>query len=285
MNKNLQKFQEFKKKIVIGTAQFGKVYGINNINKNPLKTSVVKLILKNLSKNGINHLDNAEGYGFKINILGKKNFTIDTKILICKRNSLEHNLKKIIENYKKKNLKISSIYIHNPKLIFTKYGKIIYKNLKYLKKKKLFKNIGVSVYDLKLLKKIVSKLKIDVVQLPYNILDRRFENYFKILKKKKILIYARSVFLQGALLSKKSNKINKSKEVKKFHNFTKKNRVSNLYTCIEFVIKNKLINKVVVGIDNNNQLKQILRFKLQNKNLSLNDLQTNNLKIIDPRYW
>ena len=42
------------------------------------------------------------------------------------------------------------------------------KELGYVKK------IGVSIYDLKKLKKIISLYNIDMVQIPINIFDRRF---------------------------------------------------------------------------------------------------------------
>ena len=153
------------------------------------------------------------------------------------------------------------------------------------KKKKFFKNIGISVYDLNLLKKIVKNFKIDVVQLPYNIIDRRFEKYFKKLKENKILIYSRSVFLQGALISKQKNKITNSSEIINFKNFTKNRKLNKIYTCINFVKKNNFIDKIIFGVDNSSQLKRILYFKKKKKILYSKKISSSNLDIIDPRYW
>ena len=47
------------------------------------------------------------------------------------------------------------------------------KFLKYLKKIKLIKNIGISIYDPKILSKIIDLKSIDVLQAPANIFDRR----------------------------------------------------------------------------------------------------------------
>ena len=45
----------------------------------------------------------------------------------------------------------------------------------------------------------MKKINVDVIQLPYNILDRRFEKFFKMIKSKKIKIYVRSVFLTRSI--------------------------------------------------------------------------------------
>ena len=50
----------------------------------------------------------------------------------------------------------------------------IYNSLLKLKKRKLIKNIGVSVYTVAELNKILKMFKIDVVQIPINLLDNRF---------------------------------------------------------------------------------------------------------------
>ena len=76
--------------------------------------------------------------------------------------------------------------------------KILYK----LKKDNIIKKIGISIYDFTILKKVISKFNIDVIQLPYNLVDRRIEKFKKLFIKNKIQIYARSIFLQGTILKK-----------------------------------------------------------------------------------
>ena len=58
--------------------------------------------------------------------------------------------------------------------------------------------IGFSIYDEKELNEILNLGFIpDLVQLPYSILDRRFENSLIKLKNLDVEIHVRSVFLQG----------------------------------------------------------------------------------------
>lgn len=286
MNKNLNIINSYKKKIVLGTAQFGKVYGINNQNKKRIRKEQIRQIIKTLKKNGAKHIDNAESYFFDLKHLKDYKIIIDTKIEINKKNSDIKNIQRIINKYLiKKNLKLDTIYLHNPEMIFSDYGKKIFKNLIEFKKKKKFKNIGISVYDLTVLKKIISKYDIDAVQLPYNILDRRFENYFKTLVKKKIKINIRSIFLQGALIPQFNNKISQKPEIKKFLNFIKRKKLNKMKYCLGFVAKKKFINKIIVGVDNFYQLNEILNIKFKKDYLTSFNFSSSNLNIIDPRFW
>jgi len=64
------------------------------------------------------------------------------------------------------------------------------------------KYIGVSVYSPDKAVQALNTDGIDIIQIPTNILDRRFENsgVFKLADKKKKKVYIRSIFLQGLLL-------------------------------------------------------------------------------------
>ena len=76
-----------------------------------------------------------------------------------------------------------------------------------LKKDKLIKKFGYSIYDFKNLKKICKSFKPDILQCPYSILDRRIEknNLLEFLKHNKIELHVRSIFLQGLLTSNPKN--------------------------------------------------------------------------------
>ena len=88
-----------------------------------------------------------------------------------------------------------------------KKWRIVFNYLKKYKKKGKIKKIGVSVYTVQELKNILNIFKPDIIQFPLNVFDQSFieENFLKILKKKKIELHARSIFLQGTLLRKSIN--------------------------------------------------------------------------------
>ena len=77
--------------------------------------------------------------------------------------------------------------VHDYKDLLGNRGKKFLKELQLLKKKKLVKKIGISIYDPSELEKIWKFWKPDLVQAPFNLFDQRILNsgWVDILKKKK----------------------------------------------------------------------------------------------------
>ena len=100
------------------------------------------------------------------------------------------NIEKIILNSQKKLKvkKINTLYVHDTKQLLQKKGKRIYSEMVKLKKKKLIRNIGISVYTTKETYDILKKFKIDVIQVPFNLLDNRFlnKNFLRFVKKRNV---------------------------------------------------------------------------------------------------
>ena len=77
----------------------------------------------------------------------------------------------------------------------------MYSEAQTAKEKGLVTKIGASVYTPEQLSKIISLFGIpDIIQVPFNILDRRFESLMMELKSVGTEIHVRSAFLQGLLL-------------------------------------------------------------------------------------
>ena len=70
--------------------------------------------------------------------------------------------------------------------------------IREIKKRKIYKKKGISIYETKSLKKIYNTFDPDIIQLPSNIFDQRFIKsiWFKKLKMTK-KVHLRSIFLQG----------------------------------------------------------------------------------------
>ena len=159
--------------------------------------------------------------------------------------------------------KIEYFLFHNAKDMLSNKNKKIIEHLNKLKNNKKIKYLGVSVYSSNDLFKILKKnLKIDVVQIPFNVLDQRInqKKLLNFIKLKKIKIHVRSIFLQGILVDKDiiPRKFNKFKELLNWYNFLKTNKLDSLTEIMNFLSNFKFIDKVVIGVKNKDQLKQIL---------------------------
>ena len=200
-------------KLCFGTANFANNYGILKRKKN-FSRKKIRDILELLRKNKIKNIDTAISYKNvekKIGHFHPENFSIFTKLpkLPKKCSDIKKwslmNINNSLNNLNRKRL--SGVFIHHPEDLIEKNKIKLYEALLFLRKKKIINKIGVSIYDFNILDKILNEFKIDMVQVPFNILDRRLatKNYLNKIKKKKIQIHVRSIFLQGVLLVNKKS--------------------------------------------------------------------------------
>lgn len=245
-------------KLCLGSANFGTKYGIKNIGVS--KNKLFKII-KLATNNNLQSIDTSfEYYRSHYNL--KKVITdqiqVNTKINFEKKlNFLK--IKKKIENFNKNSpSKIHSLLFHDQKDAL-KENKI--NLIKKLKKEGIVKKIGVSVYDLKVLEKVLKLWTPDIVQIPVSPFNKDFvsKKLLKKMKKKKITIFARSIFLQG-LLIKKYDILEKNikKNLDDWFNTCKKNLINPVKVCLDFC---KLINEIdfiIIGVNNLSELKEII---------------------------
>jgi len=281
----------FISKFVLGT-QFSKNYGVTRT-RNITKKKSFELLEFAWTK-GIRYFDTAPTYDsektigefIKINKLHR-----DIKILtkISKFNygfSYEDKIFKAIEiSCRKLKSSIEVLFFHdfyNSKILF-KNEKLIEKILKNFP----VKNLGVSIYDPEeydILKKIGYDLSF---QFPINFVDRRFQQLMHPNKKR----FARSIFLQGILVSKKIRN-NLPNKIKKFHNnyhnLLTTNSLDPLKLALSYIYYSKSMDYFLIGIENTEQITNIFNTTFYSK-LILEKIDINLLKydniIIDPRKW
>ena len=282
------------KKIILGSANVNSCYGLG---KNKIKAREFISLMNLAFEKGVKTIDTSPVYNNAEIIIGKskKKFNVITKIP-----KIPHNIKKIdLEGWIKKNFfnsnkiikkKIYGILIQNAEILLSNKADIVYDTLLNLKKKHTFKKIGISIYNFKTLELVTKKFAIDFVQLPYNILDQRFskKKIIKIVKKKKIEIHARSIFLQGLLTNTKihlpKKLSNLEKGLKRWRRWIKDKNINPAHACIDFVLRNKNIDKLVIGFNSKNNLEDALKFK--KTKLNFNSLKIKiNQNLLDPRKW
>jgi aryl-alcohol dehydrogenase-like predicted oxidoreductase len=275
---------------VLGTVQFGINYGISNSTG---KTSVeeVSKILDMACQKGVSMLDTAQAYGSSEEILGKlhqNRFSIVTKLnsrLLNKQSAtslVEESLKK---------LKVESIHgvlFHS--LINSSKDQQAFDELVHLKKKGIIRKVGLSANTLSDLENYTSKFgKPDLLQIPYNIVDKRFEKISIDLHKEGVEIHSRSTFLQGLFFMEISKLSNHFEEVKPFivklqNQFREHEELARF--LLTTVLEKNFIDKVVIGVNNSAQLlSNLSNMKLQTDFLNKNALPKLSDNILNPSLW
>ena len=251
-----------KNTIIIGTAQLGTNYGIANKNQKLFIKNKIEL-LELCYQHGLRHFDTAYAYEKSHKIIGKwvKKYNttpqINTKIPNLQANK---NIELYFyESLKQLNIiKIKNLFLHNPTDWNNKEVKDFIINIL---EKNLIAQFGLSIYEKK---DIINDPLINILQIPGNIFNQEILLSEEI---KKFLsnggeIQIRSILVQGLLTIDHSlipPNLEKTKDgISYFQNIAKELNVNNVHLailCINYLLPNA---KIIIGIDNTSQIKDLL---------------------------
>lgn len=281
-------------KIILGTAQFGMDYGINNT-RGKIPRKEVFEILKVAMMNHINYIDTAYAYDESEEIIGNFSEIYGNRFFITSKLPEFAGTDDIIfffnKTLEKLNIKrINRYMIHD----FKQYNDnpIILETLLKLKKEDKIDKIGISLYyPCECL--CIDSNKFDFIQIPYNVFDRRFEQMFPMIKHYNMEIITRSVFLQGMVFKLPFDLNNRFLKIKDkliiLNQLSIELNIPISALCLQFVLHNKHIDKVIIGVDSTNNLKQnisSINTSISNETLEkLSYLQENDEQIIVPTNW
>ena len=286
-------------KITLGTVQFGIDYGINSEN-GQVQPEEVRSILNYAHSQNIDLLDTAPAYGNSEKVLGVanvQNFKVVTKTRHfnnAKISNSDIGLLKKDFSCSLTDLRQKSFYgvlVHNASDLLKSGAEKLYDHLQELKQAEKIEKIGVSVYDYSQLQSILDNFDIDLVQLPFNILDRRMidSGMLSTLRSSNTEVHARSVFLQGLLLMSEQNRPDKfnrwSGLWKIWHEWLNDSQITALEATIRHAISIPEISKVLVGVDTKDQLKEII---VASNGILPNvptELYTNDVNLLNPSNW
>lgn len=285
-------------KLALGTVQFGTDYGINSGVK--VQPDEVSRIINYSRNNGINLLDTAQLYGSSEKVLGDSN-TQDFNVVTKTRGFDKEDINESIANFvisdlnqSLRLLKRNSIYallVHHGEDLLRPGGELIFNKLQILKNKGLVSKIGVSAYIDNQLINIIDSFDIDIIQLPMNILDRRLidNGLLNKIYTKGIEIHTRSIFLQGLLLmdpKKRPKMFDKwSRLWKIWDEWLFDNKLSALEATLRYMISLPEISRVLVGVDNKDQLQNIIKALEGNIPTIPKELSTNDPDLLNPGNW
>lgn len=291
--------------LVLGTAQFGMDYGITNV-MGKTNDKEIKEILTYAKDREVLVLDTSPAYGSSeknLGLLNLENFNVITKLAYIEGSEINDvdivQIEKVFQN-SIVTMNLTSIYglfIHNAKDLCKPGSLKLYEKLQSFKKEKLVEKIGVSVYTVSEIEEIYfNEFEFDMIQIPLNILDQRMleSDVLSKLKSKGIEIYARSIFLQGVLLSEWSALPIQFQENKSLiKNYFKKIEdleISKIEAALKFIDDIEEVDYAVVGVNSLQQLEEIEKAfrnlsNLKERTIIFQDFAINDEKIIDPRKW
>jgi len=292
-------------KLGIGAAQFGLDYGVSNTDGITPIAEVAK-ILQHAESLGIELIDTAPAYGGSEAVLGsciqdRSCFKIMTKTPffdkgVIREQDAAHLRKTFISSLQ--NLKQSSIYgllIHHADDLLAVDGQKLWSSMEALKDEGLVKNIGVSVYNAEQIDEALKRYSVDLVQIPVSIFDQRLlkSGHLKKLKDRHIEVHARSIFLQGLLLMEPSQLppyLSRAVPyLQKYHDLIKPLNLTAMDAAVAFVDHLEEIDTYIVGLNNSQQLEDILSHQKKNRYNALDfdysKFAITDESIINPFLW
>jgi len=281
--------------LVLGTAQLGMDYGIANLAGKPSKAKALNL-LSLAWKYGIRHFDTAPVYNTE-DLLGDfiRAHGVQDTVKVLTKIPRMHSVKRyqdFINTTLNKSLEridcpIDVLFFHHADdSVLISKDPIFFDNLL---KTTSISFIGVSVYQPEEITRLsTSKLEL-VYQYPLNVADRRFENFTFPTEKH----YARSIFLQGLLVSPNDIRDSAPARLVEFQNsyraFLKKRKIKPIEFSLAYILSKRPSGQFIVGLESEQQLRNLLNVDITQQIIdyatTMFDRPEFNLLIQDPRFW
>lgn len=272
-------------------------YGIAN-QQGQVSSNEAEAILQYAQKSGIDTLDTAILYGDseqRLGEIGLRNWQVITKLPAVPEGC--NDISKWVQNTVKESLKrlkmikLYGLLLHYPQQLLGCSGDKLYQVLQKLKCDGLVKNIGISIYDPSELDELCGLYRFDIVQAPFNILDRRLINssWLSRLSEQGIELHVRSIFLQGLLLMSSEIRpvqFNRWKTVwSEWDKWLDKTGLTPSEACIRYALSFSEITKVIIGVDSLRQLNEVLHSAQGKLPVVPPELVCSDTDLINPSRW
>jgi aryl-alcohol dehydrogenase-like predicted oxidoreductase len=282
---------------MLGTAQFGLDYGINNTSSKPGQQAVNEILIKAYDS-GVRSLDTAEVYGNAHEIIGEfhrqypsRIFNVVTKLPLNIDGSIDEKIERYLNELHV--MQLEGLLFHSYQTYKESKGSM--ELIDTYKRDGKVKYLGVSVYTNEQAEDVMEDNYVDIIQLPFNLFDNsnlRGEILKKAKSKGKI-IHTRSTFLQGLFFSSSPNK-NKislplADQLSYIHKLSKLSGISLIKISLNYCLQQPLIDNVLIGVDNLDQLNQNLEsagYNLPDEVIDeINAIKIKNVELLNASLW
>jgi aryl-alcohol dehydrogenase-like predicted oxidoreductase len=187
--------------------------------------------------------------------------------------------------------RLEALLLHHPTDMSGPHGKEYLQALQATKRAGTVRAIGVSIYDPRELDALWPVWRPDLVQAPFNVLDRRLQKsgWLAKLADHGVRVHTRSAFLQGLLLMSAASRpawfAKWGALLARWCEWCKQHDVSPLAVALAFARSEPHVERVVVGVDSEAQLAEIIAASATLVPAPPQDLYSEDLELIEPSRW
>lgn len=263
--------------LVFGTVQLGLKYGRLASGDKPTIDTAVDMI-HTATNAGVTQFDTARAYGDSEHKIGiaradklSSNMSVLTKLSPLsdlasnadEKTVRAHVNASVYRSLYELNLKTLPVLCLHRASQLVDFDGFVWDELLSLQKQNLIGKLGTSVQSPEELALALTNAFVKHIQLPFNLLDGRWDKIFDTHKKpKELTIHARSAYLQGLLLCESDelwpnvDGVDAASIISKIGGFVSEfDRLSRHDLCLAFVRSTPWIDGVVVGMDNAEQIR------------------------------
>ena len=255
-------------RLCLGTVQLGTKYGVANaIGRQPTEHESFDVLHAAIGA-GIKYFDTASVYGNAEEVLGDFGIGEHGVNVISKlKPDLPDDENSVVDEIKKscERMRVKSLYGYMLHRASDFYHDGIRRRLLKAREMGLVSHVGVSIYEPEDALAVARDGEMDLIQIPYNVLDQRLDetDFFELAEKNKVQVFARSAFLQGLLLmdvNKIPNNIIEARPfVEKFQHISKEYGFSPAEAAMLYSLNHSGIGHVVFGVDTETQLEENIK--------------------------
>lgn len=284
-------------KIILGTVQFGLDYGINNSAGKPTEKTVFNL-LHEAYRGGIRYLDSAEAYGNAHERIGRyhaqhpgQEFRVITKLPHAFDEHIGHRVNTYLKELHVRRLE--ALMFHSFHAYQTHAHDLDL--LEELKQTGKINQVGVSVYTNAEMETVINDERVDLIQLPFNLLDngRQRGTLLQEAKQKGKTVHVRSVFLQGLFFKQPDDPhpvVQALKnELMHIRRLAHEHHVSLQSLALNYALSQKTVDHVLIGVDSEEHLRQnlaIVHETLDSQIIQqINAIHVADTDLLNPSLW
>lgn len=247
-------------KLVLGTAQFGLQYGVNSAGRPG--EGAVREILAAAWEGGITTLDTSSAYGNAEQVLGR-NIRAPFRLVSKYLEGDSPVLASFDESLHRLGTESLYGYLLHHFDVFRSCPPIWEKFLR-LRAEGRVRKIGFSLYEPSELEFILERdIPFDLLQIPFNLFDRKFLPYMKELHEKGVEIHVRSTFLQGLFFMDRNALPAKLQPLRRYllelDEYACNAGLTVAEAALNANLRNPYIDGVLIGVDNLQQLQANLQ--------------------------